>query len=55
MLAEHPEVLKKLRDEILETVGPTRRPTFDDFREMKYLRAVINGKPNRIRQVVTQS
>lgn len=43
MLAEHPEVLKKLRAEILEKIGPTRRPTFDDFRDMKYLRAFING------------
>lgn len=43
MLAEHPDVLERLRNEILTKVGPTRRPTYDDFREMKYLRAVING------------
>lgn len=42
-LAMHPEVLKRLRDEILTVVGPERRPTYDDLREMKYLRAVING------------
>ncbi|TFK64712.1 cytochrome P450 [Pluteus cervinus] len=42
MLAEHPHVLQKLRDEILSKVGPDRRPSYDDFREMKYLRAVIN-------------
>jgi len=43
MLAQHPPVLHRLRQEILKQVGPHRRPTFDDFREMKFLRAVING------------
>lgn len=43
MLAEHPEVLKRLRKEILEKVGSYRRPEYEDLREMKYLRAVING------------
>ncbi|KAJ7662330.1 cytochrome P450 [Mycena rosella] len=38
MLAEHPNILLKLRNEILRVVGPTRRPTHDDFRELKYLR-----------------
>jgi len=44
MLAEHPEVLDKLRQEIFSRVGPAQQPTFEDFREMKYLRAVLNGK-----------
>ena len=43
-LSQHPDVLKTLRDEILTKVGPTRRPTFDDVKDCKYLRAVINGK-----------
>ncbi|KAJ6553147.1 cytochrome P450 [Mycena capillaripes] len=42
MLAEHPNVLAKLRDEILRVVGPAQRPTYDNFRDMKYLRAVLN-------------
>jgi len=42
MLAEHPDILTKLREEILRVVGPTQRPTFDSFRDMKYLRAVLN-------------
>ncbi|KAI0630296.1 cytochrome P450 [Trametes polyzona] len=41
-LAEHPDVLKRLRQEVLDIVGPTRRPTYEDVRNMKYLRAVIN-------------
>lgn len=44
MLAEHPEVFRRLREEVLERVGSQRRPTYDDFRDMKYLRAVINGE-----------
>ncbi|KAJ6450403.1 cytochrome P450 [Mycena sanguinolenta] len=39
MLTDHPQVLAKLRAEILDTVGPLRAPTPDDFRDMKYLRA----------------
>lgn len=41
-LAQHPDVLQRLREEILAKVGPSRRPTYDDIRDMKYLRAVIN-------------
>ncbi|KAF9459406.1 CYP63 cytochrome P450 monooxygenase-like protein [Collybia nuda] len=41
-LSMYPEVNVRLRQEILEKVGPTRRPDYDDIREMKYLRAVIN-------------
>ncbi len=42
-LSQYSAVLRRLREEILETVGPTRRPTYDDIRNMKYLRAVLNG------------
>ncbi|GBE84580.1 Cytochrome P450 52A3-B [Sparassis crispa] len=41
-LSMHPAVLQRLRAEILQHVGPRRRPTYDDIREMKYLRAVLN-------------
>ncbi|KAL6298478.1 cytochrome P450 [Sparassis latifolia] len=41
-LSMHPTVLQRLRSEILQHVGPHRRPTYDDIREMKYLRAVLN-------------
>ena len=43
-LSQHPEVLRRLREEILAKVGPERRPDYSDIREMKYLRAVINGQ-----------
>lgn len=42
-LAMYPEVTKRLRAEIIEKVGLVNKPTHDDIREMKYLRAVING------------
>ncbi|KAI0629955.1 cytochrome P450 [Trametes polyzona] len=41
-LAEHPHVLKRLRAEVLSVVGPSQRPTYDNVREMKYMRAFIN-------------
>ncbi|KAI0775623.1 cytochrome P450 [Trametes elegans] len=41
-LAEHPEVLQRLRAEVLSVVGPSQRPTYDNVREMKYMRAFIN-------------
>ena len=43
MLAEHPKIADRLRAEIFAKVGATSRPTYDDMREMKYLRAFING------------
>ena len=44
MLAMHPSVFARLRNEILTQVGSKRRPTYEDIKEMKYLRAVINGR-----------
>ena len=43
MLAQEPQVLHRLRQEVLVQVGNSRRPTLDDFKYMKYMRAVING------------
>ncbi|KAK7049282.1 hypothetical protein VNI00_005883 [Paramarasmius palmivorus] len=43
-LSMYPRVAARLREEVLSKVGPHRRPTYDDVKEMKYLRAVINGK-----------
>jgi Cytochrome P450 len=48
MLAEHPHVLERLREEILTIVGPSERPSISDLRNMKYLRAVLNGEPSII-------
>jgi cytochrome P450 len=41
-LARHPECLRKLREEILSVVGPTRPPTYEDLKSMKYLQNVMN-------------
>jgi hypothetical protein len=44
ILATNSTVLARLREEILSKVGPSARPTYDNIRDMKYLRAFINGK-----------
>lgn len=41
-LARHPEVVKKLRAEILSVVGPDRTPTYADLKSMKYLQNIMN-------------
>lgn len=50
----HPEFLLRLRAEILDKVGAAKIPTYDDVKEMKFLRAVINGK-HLFQSVVTDS
>ncbi|EIW81948.1 cytochrome P450 monooxygenase pc-2 [Coniophora puteana RWD-64-598 SS2] len=42
MLTQHPDMMHRLREEVLTKVGPSRRPTLEDMRDMKYLRAFIN-------------
>ncbi|CCO36068.1 Cytochrome P450 52A3 OS=Candida maltosa GN=CYP52A3 PE=1 SV=3 [Rhizoctonia solani AG-1 IB] len=42
LLAENPKIMAKLREEILSRLGTSNYPTPDDFKEMKYLRAVLN-------------
>ena len=44
MLSEHPDIANRLRQEVFDKVGPTDRPTYDDMREMKFMRAFLNGK-----------
>ncbi|KAK1233682.1 Protein kinase alk2 [Marasmius sp. AFHP31] len=42
MLTQHRDVLHRLREEIFEKVGPSQRPSLEDIRGMKFLRAFIN-------------
>jgi cytochrome P450 len=42
MLAENPAIMAKLRSEILDHLGASNYPTPEDFKEMKYLRSVLN-------------
>ena len=44
MLAENPHVFKRLRDEVLNTLGPHGKVSAENLRGMKYLRAVLNGE-----------
>ncbi|KAJ7053504.1 cytochrome P450 [Mycena amicta] len=41
-LSIYPAICQRLRAEVIAHVGPARRPTYDDIKDMKYLRAVIN-------------
>ncbi|KAI0187461.1 cytochrome P450 [Xylaria flabelliformis] len=41
-LGRHPHVVRKLRDEIINTVGLDRTPTYEDLKSMKYLQYVVN-------------
>ncbi|KZP22481.1 cytochrome P450 [Athelia psychrophila] len=42
LLAQHPEAMARLRQEMLDHVGPSARPTYAMVTDMKYLRAFIN-------------
>jgi len=42
MLSEHPDIEKRLRQEIFDKVGRTGRPTYDQMRQLKYMRAFLN-------------
>ncbi|KAF8996816.1 cytochrome P450 monooxygenase pc-3 [Cyathus striatus] len=42
MMAEHPHLTQRLREEILSKVGPTNHPTYENIRELKYVRAFLN-------------
>jgi hypothetical protein len=41
-LAKRPDIVQRLRKEILDTVGPTAAPTYSDLKGMKFLNHVIN-------------
>jgi len=43
MLVEHPEIERRLRQEIFDVVGPSTRPTQENIRNMKFMRAFLNG------------
>jgi cytochrome P450 len=41
-LSRHPAAVRRLRDEILATVGPTRTPAYADLKGMRYLQNIMN-------------
>lgn len=48
LVIEDPHIMMTLRREILDIVGPGKPvPTFDQIKEMKYMRAVANGQLQR--------
>ncbi|CAE7113403.1 unnamed protein product [Rhizoctonia solani] len=42
LMTQHPQVLGRLREEIMTHVGPDAAPTYDQLKGMKYLRAILN-------------
>lgn len=40
--AEHPDILRKLRQEILERLGGTKPPSYEDLNHMPYLQHCMN-------------
>jgi hypothetical protein len=43
MLTQHPDIERRLREEIFEKVGPEGNPTYEHMRDMKFTRAFLNG------------
>ncbi|OTA86769.1 hypothetical protein M434DRAFT_81844 [Hypoxylon sp. CO27-5] len=41
-LGRHPEVVRKMRQEIINQVGLDRTPTYEDLKSMKYVQNVLN-------------
>lgn len=41
-LSRHPEVVKKLRAEIINSIGETKAPSYADVKSMRYLQHTIN-------------
>ncbi|KAL0574430.1 Protein kinase alk2 [Marasmius crinis-equi] len=42
VLTQRPDIIQRLREEILKHVGPSSSPSYEDIKEMKYLRAFLN-------------
>lgn len=40
--AYHPEVYAKLRQEVIDTLGTDRQPTYQDLKGMKYMQRCLN-------------
>ncbi|KAI8345388.1 cytochrome P450 [Mortierella sp. GBAus27b] len=41
-LCRHPDVVEKLKQEILDVVGPTAAPGYEDIKKLKYQKQVVN-------------
>jgi len=42
LLSQHPDIMEKLRFEIISTCPPGQSFSYDDIRQLRYLRAVLN-------------
>jgi len=42
MFTQHPEILARVREEVIETLGPDGAPTLEDIRKLKYRKLLIS-------------
>jgi len=42
MFTQHPEILARVREEVIETIGPDGTPTLEDIRKLKYRELLIS-------------
>lgn len=41
-LSKRPDIVERLRKDIMDVLGPDTRPTYTDLKDMKYLQHIIN-------------
>lgn len=61
-VSHYPQIYAKLRSEVLSIVGPTKEPTYEDLKSMKYLQHTLNetlrlypAVPFNVRYALTDS
>ena len=42
MFTQHPEILARVREEVIETLGADGTPTLEDIRKLKYRELLIS-------------
>lgn len=53
MLSRYPDVEKRLREEIYAKVGPSGNPSYEQIRNLRYMRAFLNGSSPALTTVIT--
>ncbi|KAK3811805.1 MAG: cytochrome P450 [Benniella sp.] len=41
-LSQNPDIVKKLKSEVMDVVGPTAMPEYDDIKKLRYQKQVVN-------------
>ena len=51
MFTQHPEILARVREEVIEALGPDGTPTLEDIRKLKYRVLLISGMIIRLTEI----